>query len=317
MITEEGWTMATISSLGKYTHAIVRCIPSSFGTAEAPAEGSEGGSEPVDLAKAHRQYGVYTGILRQKLGLQVIELAADEGLPCSTLVGDLAVIQGDTALLTRPWLPSRRDEISSVRKVLEELKLRVVEVTDEGATLDGSDVLFTGLRRAYLKELRVLVCFIFSMPLTGREFFVGISKWTNHRGAEMVADTFRDFAVSTVPISGTLHLRSFCSMAGPDTVVIGSSDVAKKAMKTMEQLTDHHYETLTVPDDLAANCIYVRLGQKSSVLLHRSAEEYPNSVQPFQKLPDYTLIPAACTEVAKLGGTLSSCSLLINKKLEI
>ncbi|XP_044275511.1 N(G),N(G)-dimethylarginine dimethylaminohydrolase 2 isoform X2 [Varanus komodoensis] len=246
--------MATISSLGKYTHAIVRCIPSSFGTAEAPAEGSEGGSEPVDLAKAHRQYGVYTGILRQKLGLQVIELAADEGLPCSTLVGDLAVIQGDTALLTRPWLPSRRDEISSVRKVLEELKLRVVEVTDEGATLDGSDVLFTG-----------------------REFFVGISKWTNHRGAEMVADTFR----------------------------------------TMEQLTDHHYETLTVPDDLAANCIYVRLGQKSSVLLHRSAEEYPNSVQPFQKLPDYTLIPAACTEVAKLGGTLSSCSLLINKKLEI
>lgn len=25
----------------------------------------------------------------------------------------------------------------------------------------------------------------------GREFFVGISKWTNHRGAEMVADAFR------------------------------------------------------------------------------------------------------------------------------
>lgn len=47
----------------------------------------------------------------------------------------------------------------------------------------------------------------------------------------------------------------------------------------MEQLTDHHYETLTVPDDPAANCIYARLGQKSSVLLHRSAEEYPNSVQ--------------------------------------
>lgn len=50
-------------------------------------------------------------------------------------------------------------------------------------------------------------------------------------------------------------------------------------LKTMEQLTDHHYETLTVPDDPAANCIYARLGQKSSVLLHRSTEEYPNSVQ--------------------------------------
>ncbi|KAG8127722.1 hypothetical protein E2320_014612, partial [Naja naja] len=259
--------MASVSSFGKYTHAIVRCIPSSFATVETTADGSDSGADPVDLAKAHRQYGVYTGILRQKLGLQVIELAADEGFPYATLVGDLAVIQGDTVLLTRPWMPTRRDEISCVKKVLEELKLR-------------------------------------------REFFVGISKWTNHRGAEMVADAFRDFAVSTVPVSGTLHLRSFCSMAGPDTVVIGSSEI-------MEQLTDHHYETLTVPDDPAANCIYTRLGQKSSVLLHRSTEEYPNSVQPFQKLPDYTLIPAACTEVAKLGGTLSSCSLLINKKLEI
>lgn len=47
----------------------------------------------------------------------------------------------------------------------------------------------------------------------------------------------------------------------------------------MEQLTDHHYETLTVPDDPAANCIYARVGPKSNVLVHRSAEEYPNSVQ--------------------------------------
>lgn len=28
-------------------------------------------------------------------------------------------------------------------------------------------------------------------PDSGREFFVGLSKWTNHRGAEIVADTFR------------------------------------------------------------------------------------------------------------------------------
>uniref|UniRef100_A0A8D0GY04 DDAH family member 2, ADMA-independent n=2 Tax=Sphenodon punctatus TaxID=8508 RepID=A0A8D0GY04_SPHPU len=283
--------MAGVSSFGKYTHAIVRQVPSSFGGAAGEGDSP---SESVDLAKAHRQYGVYVGILRQKLGLQVIELPADEDLPCSALVGDVAVIQGDTGLLTRPWAPARRNEISSIKKVLEELKLRVVEVTDEGATLDGSDVLFTG-----------------------REFFVGISKWTNHRGAEMVADTFRDFAVSTVPVSGDSHLRSFCSMAGPDTVIIGSSDVAKKAMKTMEQLTDHHYDTLTVPDDPAANCVYVRLGLKGSVLLHRGAEEYPGSLLPFQKLPDYTLIPAACTEVAKFGGTLGSCSLLVNKKLDL
>lgn len=60
-----------------------------------------------------------------------------------------------------------------MRRVMSELGLTVVEMGDEeggsgGATLEGSDVLFTG-----------------------KEFFVGISKYTNHRGAEVLADTFR------------------------------------------------------------------------------------------------------------------------------
>lgn len=60
-----------------------------------------------------------------------------------------------------------------MRRVVTELNLSVVEMGVEeggsgGATLEGSDVLFTG-----------------------REFFVGISKHTNHRGAEVLADTFR------------------------------------------------------------------------------------------------------------------------------
>ncbi|KYO39365.1 N(G),N(G)-dimethylarginine dimethylaminohydrolase 2 [Alligator mississippiensis] len=280
--------MAGLPSFGRYTHAVVRRLPGSLG------EAVEGLGEPVDLAKAQRQHGVLVGVLRQKLGLQVVEQPPDEALPRSALLEDAAVVQGDTALLTRPWEPARRAEISGIRKVLEELKLRVVEVTDDGATLDGSDVLFTG-----------------------REFFVGISKWTNHRGAEMVADAFRDFAVSTVPVLGSSHLKSFCSMAGPDTIAIGSSEAAKKAMKAMEQLTDHRYETLTLADDPAANCLFVRLGTGGAALVHRSPEECPGGLQPFQKLPDCTLIPAACSEVAKLGGALSSCALLINKKLDL
>lgn len=60
-----------------------------------------------------------------------------------------------------------------MRRVMSELNLTVVEMGAEeggsgGATLEGSDVLFTG-----------------------REFFVGISSHTNHKGAEVLADTFR------------------------------------------------------------------------------------------------------------------------------
>ncbi|MBN3281327.1 DDAH1 dimethylaminohydrolase, partial [Polyodon spathula] len=66
-------------------------------------------------------------------------------------------------------------------------------------------------------------------------------------------------------------------MGGPDTIVTGSSEGAKQALKAMEQLTDHHYEILTVPDDAAANCIYIRVGSNNNYLLHGSTEEYPES----------------------------------------
>lgn len=270
---------------GRYTHAVVRGVPASL------AQEADG---QVDLARAQRESGVYSGILRQKLGLQVMELPASEDLPRGQLIGDTAVVISDTALITRPAIPARRKETEGLRKLFEELKFRVCELTDEKATLDASDILFTG-----------------------SEIFVGLSKWTNLRGAEMVAKTYQDYAVSTVPVSGELHLKSFCSMCGPDTLVIGSSDCAKKALKMMEQLTDHHYETLTVPDDPAANCIYARVGPKSNILVHRSAEEYPNSIQVFQKLTDYILVPASCTEMSKLGGCLTACTILINRKLEI
>ncbi|KAK1803358.1 hypothetical protein P4O66_004021 [Electrophorus voltai] len=95
-----------------------------------------------------------------------------------------------------------------MKTALTNLSLNIVEMTDETATLDGGDVLFTGA-----------------------EFFVGLSKRTNRRGAEILADTFKDYAVSTVPVSHGLHLKSFCSMAGPGLIAIGSSQTAQRALK--------------------------------------------------------------------------------------
>ncbi|XP_064330109.1 putative hydrolase DDAH2 isoform X2 [Phalacrocorax carbo] len=201
-------------SFGHYTHAVVRALPPTLGEEEGE-EGAGGGpgGAPPDPAKAQRQLGVLAGVLRQRLALQVLALPPAPGGLRALLLEDLAVVQGGAALLTRPWRAARRHELGSLRAVLEELNLRVLTVTDEGATLDGSDVLFTG-----------------------REFFVGISPWTNHRGAEAVADAFRDFTVSTVPVGGGGHLKSFCSMAAPDTIAIGSSDAARRALRAMEQL---------------------------------------------------------------------------------
>uniref|UniRef100_A0A8C7ZS48 Dimethylarginine dimethylaminohydrolase 1 n=1 Tax=Oryzias sinensis TaxID=183150 RepID=A0A8C7ZS48_9TELE len=179
----------------------------------------------------------------------------------------------------------------AMKEALTDLNMNIVEIADENATLDGGDVLFTG-----------------------REFFVGLSKRTNQRGAEILADAFKDYAVSTVPVLEGLHLKSFCSMGGPGLIVIGSSDPAQKALKIMQQMSDHRYDKLTVPDDLAANCIYMNLPNKGHVLLHCTTDEFPESVKVFEKLKDHMLIPVSNLEKVKLDGALTCCSVLINKK---
>ncbi|TSR63314.1 N(G),N(G)-dimethylarginine dimethylaminohydrolase 1 [Bagarius yarrelli] len=268
--------MANVCPYGQFTHAVVRGIP------QSP---SVSGVE-VEVAKLQRQYGVLVGTLRQKVGLQVLEIPADTHtntqLPESWRIEDMAIIQGDTALLTQPLNQERH----------QELNLNIVEMEDDTATLEGSDVLFTG-----------------------REFFVGLSKHTNQRGAEILANTFRDFAVSTVPVSAGFRLKNICSMGGPETIIFSNREGARQTLRVMEQLTDHHYDVLSVPEDAAANCVYVRGAGDADYLLHPTKDECPDSVSVYQMFTGYTLLPTSCSEASKLGGALSSFCLLINRKL--
>ncbi|XP_014024330.1 N(G),N(G)-dimethylarginine dimethylaminohydrolase 1 isoform X1 [Salmo salar] len=278
-----------MTGFGNFTHAVVRAIPSSLAKEALGMNVLD-----VDLVKAQREHEVYVGVLKHKLGLQVIELPADESLPDCVFVEDAAVVCGDTALITRPGAESRRKETEAMRRALKELDLNIVEMSDENATLDGGDVLFTG-----------------------REFFVGLSKRTNQKGAEILADVFKDYAVSTVPVTDGLHLKSFCSMGGPGLIVIGSSEPAQKALKIMQQMSDHRYNKLTVPDDIAANTIYMNLPSKGHVLLHCTPEEFPESAKVFEKLKDHMLIPVSNMEKVKVDGALTCCSVLINKKAKV
>lgn len=97
--------------LGRCSHALIRGVPESL----ASGEGAGAGLPALDLAKAQREHGVLGGKLRQRLGLQLLELPPEESLPLGPLLGDTAVIQGDTALITRPWSPARRPEVRGGR----------------------------------------------------------------------------------------------------------------------------------------------------------------------------------------------------------
>lgn len=97
----------------KYTHAVVYRVPSSLKEATYRRKDPLTGMfrvESIDLEKAIEQHNEYILTLR-KLGLDVIELQADDTLPDSTFVDCIAVICNGTALIAKPHLVSRRKEV--------------------------------------------------------------------------------------------------------------------------------------------------------------------------------------------------------------
>lgn len=96
------------AAFGRATHVVVRGLPESLGQhALRSTKGDE-----VDFARAERQHQLYVGVLGSKLGLQVVQLPADESLPDCVFVEDVAVVCEETALITRPGAPSRRKEVT-------------------------------------------------------------------------------------------------------------------------------------------------------------------------------------------------------------
>uniref|UniRef100_A0ACB8F421 N(G),N(G)-dimethylarginine dimethylaminohydrolase 1 n=1 Tax=Sphaerodactylus townsendi TaxID=933632 RepID=A0ACB8F421_9SAUR len=104
---------SSISSFGRCSHAVVRALPESLCQ---HALRREKGRE-VDFARAEREYQLLVGVLKTKLGLQVLELPADESLPDCVFVEDVAVVCEETALLTRPGAPSRRKEKTDISRI--------------------------------------------------------------------------------------------------------------------------------------------------------------------------------------------------------
>lgn len=88
---------------------MVRALPESL--AQQALRRTKG--DEVDFARAERQHQLYVGVLGSKLGLQVVQLPADESLPDCVFVEDVAVVCEETALITRPGAPSRRKEVTA------------------------------------------------------------------------------------------------------------------------------------------------------------------------------------------------------------
>ncbi len=188
-----------------YTHAIVCRVPNSLRENSYRHRDTR---NHLDIEQAINQHNEYILTLR-KLNLDVIELQSDDTLPDSAFIDCVAVICDGTALIAQPHLVSRRRECEITKSLLRKEGLNIIEVRDPLATLDATDVFFTG-----------------------REFFVALSKRTNIIGAKAVASAFPDYPVSLIKLKkGALHLKAYVSIAGPDLLAIGSSEIAKDIIR--------------------------------------------------------------------------------------
>ncbi|KAJ8937803.1 hypothetical protein NQ314_011709, partial [Rhamnusium bicolor] len=162
-----------------------------------------------------------------------------------------------------------------------------------------------------------------------REFFVGISQWTNEGGARAVAVAFPEYPCTPIKVKpetlvlGDLskglvkvpepkHLKSYVTMGGPDVLCVGAGKEAQEVLKRMEREATVSYQTLTLPEDEAANVLYL-----NGTLVHRSIEEIPQSFKVFGDKIDYPRRSVNFSQLAQASCGLTSSCILVRRTRHI
>ena len=137
---------------------------------------------------AVKQHDKYVATLRE-LGLEVLDLEADERYPDSCFVEDPAVVMEGCAVITNPARDSRNGEkyeiVDAIKKFYSDDQIFHIEAP---GTMEGGDIM-----------------------LVDRHFYVGLSDRTNEEGARQFNEIVTRFGYtsSTVPVTEGLHLKDF------------------------------------------------------------------------------------------------------------
>jgi dimethylargininase len=161
--------------------------------------------QPIDVDRALKQHAAYVDALR-RAGLDVQVLSPDPHLPDACFVEDAAIVVAECAVIARPGIESRRDEIDGIAAALEAIRPSV-RIAEPG-TIEGGDVL-----------------------LVGRTFFVGQTPRTNAEGTRQFAAAVEAHGYDVIPItpSGCLHLKSAVTYVGDETVLVNPEWIAVDA----------------------------------------------------------------------------------------
>ena len=146
---------------------------------------------PIDVRRASEQQAAYERALADA-GLTIHRLEPLDDHPDGVFVEDTAVLLGDHAVIARPGIPSRFDEIFSTAEGLA--PYFKIHFLDSGI-LDGGDV------------LRI-----------DKMLYVGRSRRTDSQGMSSLKEVAEKlgFQVSPVELGRCLHLKTAATFAGPD-----------------------------------------------------------------------------------------------------
>ncbi len=147
------------------------------------------GRQTIDIKKAIHQHYFYENIL-SSLGVAIISLSAEKGLPDAVFVEDMAVVFDEAAVITRPGVESRRGETTSIEKALSNYR-KTIRIQPP-ATLEGGDVL-----------------------VIGKTINIGLSSRSNFEGLQQLQTylTLHGYKVKGVEVHNCLHLKSAVTQA--------------------------------------------------------------------------------------------------------
>jgi len=232
---------------------------------------------PIDYDLAVRQHEEYCGMLARR-GVAVTTLYDNLSCADCCFVEDTALIVDELAIIASMGVVSRRSETTAIASELA--KYRDLVCVSYPSTLEGGDVL-----------------------QAGKNIFVGLSTRTNHRGIEEVVRILKslDYRVFPVPVRGSLHLTTACSLIDDETVLINPRWADTQAFGD--------FRILHTPEDEPWGANTFRIGE--TVCMEAS---FPKTVELVHELHD-DLEVLNISEFLKAEGGLSCLSLLFQSPI--
>ena len=228
--------------------------------------------EPINYDRARAQHRQYEDALRS-LGLKVISLDAEAGLPDSVFVEDVALVLDKCAIMLNPGAASRRPEVASVEKALA--PYREIFRIQPPATVDGGDIL----------QVEKII-------------YVGLSSRSTADAIAQIKAILKpsSYQVHGVRVTGCLHLKSAVTQVSEDTLLINPEWVSKDDFPSMK------FIEVDPSEPYAANAVLV-----DGTIIYPSS--FPKTQAKLQAAGIRMLIVDA-DELAKAEGAVTCCSLI-------